>query len=112
MASLILSHLVNGIVDSIETSGLSVLSDTELILACTSLGSSTLLQIGLSVPYALAQQLSETRSMVGLLESITLECLSNLRITLTIGLTSHSQIHTNLATLTIEVSTQVVDHLL
>ena len=55
MTGLVLSHLVNGVVDSIETSSLGVLSNTELILASTSLGSSTLLQIGLGVPYALAQ---------------------------------------------------------
>ena len=50
--------------------------------------------------------------MVGLFESVALEGLGNLGITLTIGLTSHSQIHTNLTTLTIEVCTQVVDHFL
>ena len=113
MTGLVLSHLMNGVVDSIETSSFGILGNAELILASTSLCSSTLLQIGLGIgPYNLAQQLSETRSMVGLLESIALESLSNLRIALTIGLTSHSQILTYLATLAIEVSTQVINHLL
>ena len=54
MTGLVLSHLVNGVVDSIETCSLSVLGNTELILTSTSLSSSTLLQIGLRIPYALA----------------------------------------------------------
>ena len=60
MTSLVLSHLVNGVVDSVETSSLSVLGNAELILASTSLSSSALLQIGLGVPYYLAQQLSKS----------------------------------------------------
>ena len=112
MTGLVLSHFVYGVVDGIETGSLGVLGNTELILASTCLGSSTLLKVGLGVPYNLAQQFSETRGVVGLLESIALEGLGNLGITLTIGLTSHSQIHTNLAALTIEMGTQVVNHLL
>ena len=50
--------------------------------------------------------------MVCLLEGIALESLSNLRIALAVSLTGHSQIHTYLATLTIEVVAQVVNHLL
>lgn len=60
MTGLVLRHLVHGVVDSIESGSLSVLGNTELILASTSLGSSALLQIGLGVPYDLAQQLSKT----------------------------------------------------
>ena len=112
MTGLVLSHLVYGVVDSVETSSLSVLGNTELILASTSLSSSTLLQIGLGIPNTLTQQLSETRSMICLLKSITLKCLSNLRITLTISLTSHCQIHTYLTTLAIKMVTQIVNHLL
>ena len=59
MTGLVLGHLVNGIVDSIETSSLGILGDAELILASTSLSSSTLLQIGLGIPNALAQELSK-----------------------------------------------------
>ena len=55
MTSLILSHLVNSVVDSIETSSLSILSDTELIFASTSLGSSTLLKVSLGIPYELTK---------------------------------------------------------
>ena len=59
MTSLVLSHLMNSVVDSIEASSLGILSDAELIFASTSLSSSTLLQVSLGVPYALAQQLSK-----------------------------------------------------
>ena len=112
VTSLVLSHLVNGIVDCVETGSLGVLGNAELVLASTSFSSGTLLQIGLGVPNALAQQLSETAGVVCLLEGIALESLSNLRIALAVCLTSHSQIHTNLTTLTVEVVAQVVNHLL
>ena len=111
MTGLILCHFMNGIMDSVETCSLSVLSNAELIFASTSLSSSTLLQIGLSIPNALAQQFCETRSMVSLLKSITLESLGNLRIALAIGLTSHCEVHTDFATLAIEVVAQVLNHL-
>ena len=50
--------------------------------------------------------------MLSLFESIALEGLCNLGIALAVSLTAHSQIHANLAALTIEVVAQVVDHLL
>ena len=112
MTSLVLRHLMHSVVDRIEASHLCVLSDTELILASTSLGSSALLQIRLGIPYALTQQLSKLGSVLSLLECIALKRLGDLGITLTISLTTHGQIHTNLTALTIEVVTQVVDHLL
>ena len=112
MTGLVLGHLVNGVVDSVETSGLGVLGDAELILAGTSLSSSTLLEVRLGVPYALTQQLCKTRGVVGLLESITLESLSDLGIALAVSLTGHGQIHTYLTALAIEMVAQVIDHLL
>ena len=66
MTGLVLGHLVNGVVDSIETSGLGVLGNTELILAGTSLSGSTLLQVRLRIPYALTQQLSKTAGVISL----------------------------------------------
>ena len=50
--------------------------------------------------------------MLSLLESITLVSLSNFRITLTVSLTAHCEIHANLGALTVEVSLKVLDHLL
>ena len=50
--------------------------------------------------------------MVSLLKSIALESLGYLGITLTVGLACHSQVHAYLAALTIEVGTQVINHLL
>ena len=96
MASLVLSHLMNGVVDSVRALLLSQLSDAELVLASTLLGSDASLEIALSVAQYLAQELSETASVVSLLVSIALVSLCYLRIALTVGLTSHSEIHTNL----------------
>ena len=55
MTSLILCHLVNGVVNSIETSSLCILGDTELIFASTSLSSCTLLKVCLCIPYTLTK---------------------------------------------------------
>ena len=112
VTGLVLGHLVNSVVDGVETGGLGVLGDTELILAGTSLSSGTLLQVRLRIPDTLTQQFSETTGVVSLLESIALEGLGNLGIALTVSLTGHGQIHTDLAALTIEVVTQVLNHLL
>ena len=111
VTSLILGHLVNSIVDSVEAGSLGVLGNAELVFTSTSLSSSTLFQIGLRIPYTLTQQLGKTAGVVCLLESIALECLSDLGITFTVSLTGHCQIHTNLATLTVEVVAQVLNHL-
>ena len=111
VTSLILGHFMNGIVDSVKTGGLGVLGNAELVFTSTSLSGSTLFQIGLRIPYTLTQQLGKTAGVVCLLESIALECLSYLRITFTVCLTGHCQIHTNLATLTVEVVAQVLNHL-
>ena len=43
VASLVLSHFVNGVVDGIEAGSLGVLGNAELVFASTSLSSSTLL---------------------------------------------------------------------
>ena len=60
MTGLVLGHLMNGVVDSVETSGLGILGNTELILAGTSLSSGALLKVRLGIPYALTQQFCET----------------------------------------------------
>ena len=49
--------------------------------------------------------------MLCLFPSVTLESLSNLWITLTVCLTAHSQIHTNLCALTIKVGSKIFDNL-
>ena len=53
VTSLILGHLVNGVMNSIEAGSLGVLGNAELVFTSTSLSSSTLLQIGLRIPYTL-----------------------------------------------------------
>ena len=103
---------MNGVVDSVKAGNLGILGNAELVLTGTSLGGSTLLQIGLRVPYALAQQLGKLSCMLSLLKSVALESLGNLRIALTVSLTRHGQIHTHLAALAVEVVAQVVNHLL
>ena len=49
--------------------------------------------------------------MLSLLQCIAVESLGNLRIALAVSLTSHSNVHTDLATLTIIVVAQLLNHL-
>ena len=96
MTSLILGHLVHGVVDGIEVGSLGSLGDVELALASATLSLSTLLEVGLGVPYKVADELAELSCMLGLLESVAIESLANLGITLTVCLARHGQIHTYL----------------
>ena len=111
MAGLILGHFMNGVVDSIEASLFGSHGNTVFLFTGTCFGCRTLLKIGLSVEHALAEEFSETTGMVGLFKTIATEGFSDLRIALAVSLAGHSQIHTYLAALTIEVCTQVVNHL-
>ena len=110
MASLVLSHFVYGIVDGIESSGLGILGNAELIFASTSLSSSTLLEVSLGVPYTLTKQFCKTTGMVSLLKGITLEGFCYLGITLAISLTGHGQIHTDFTTLTVKMIAEILNH--
>ena len=96
MACLILAHLMNSVMDSIEVLLLSESCDPHLVLACSLLSKHSLLNVGLGVPYALSEELSELSCMLSLLPCISLECLSDLRITLSVCLTAHSEVHSYL----------------
>ena len=69
------------------------------------------LEVALGVTQNLTQQLCEARSVVCLLESIALVSLCYFRIALTVSLTCHGQVHTYLATLTVEVVFQTLDNI-
>lgn len=69
VASLILSHLMNCVVDSVKVLSLSVLSDTHLVSICTSLCVHTLLKVSLGIPYHVAEELSKLSSMLSLFVS-------------------------------------------
>ena len=112
MTCLVLSHLVNGVVDGIPVLSLGVLGDAELILAGTGLSVHALLEVGLGIPDYVTEQLCELGSMLSLLPGIALEGISYLGITLAIGLTAHGQIHTYLGALARKVGIEILDHFL
>ena len=103
MTSLILSHLVNGVVYGVKVLLLSELCKTELILASAALSVHTLEEVGLGVPNYLTEELCELSSVLCLLPSVALVSLSDLWITLAVCLTAHSKVHTYLCTLTHKV---------
>ena len=112
VTSLVLCHLVNGVVDSIEVKSLCTLCNAELVGTCTRLSHHALLKVGLSVPNNVAKKLCKLSSVLSLFPSIALESLSNLGLTLAVGLARHSKIHTHLSALTVEVSVKVLNHFL
>ena len=94
MASLITSHLMNAIMKRIKIIHLGNLGSFKLICAGSLLSSHTNFNIGLCVVQnRLAKELSITCCMASFLHSIVLKSTGYLGITLTVSLTSHSQIH-------------------
>ena len=113
MTGLILCHLVDGVVDSVEVQSLSLLGQVHLAGAGTALGLCTHHQVLLgAVGDDLAQQLGETGSMICLLVGIALVSLGDLGVALTLSHASHCQVHTDLAALALEVGAQTIDDLL
>ena len=112
MASLVLGHLMNGVMDSIEVQCFGTLGDAQFVLTCTGFCQHTLLHIGLGVPNDITQQLGKLGAMLGLFKGILTECCGNLRITLAVSLTGHRQIHAYFSSLAHEMSVQVFLHLL
>ena len=111
MTSLILAHLMNSIMDSIEVLLLSQSCDPHLVLARSLLSKHSLLNVSLCVPYALSEELSELSCMLSLLPCISLECLCDLRITLSVCLTAHSEVHSYLRALSSKVITKTLKDL-
>ena len=95
MASLIFSHFVYGIVDSVKTSYLSILGNTELVLTSSSLCSCTLLQIGLGIPNTLSKELCKLSSVLSLFVSSLLPVETYLGIAFSVSDSCHAEIHTN-----------------
>ena len=112
VACLVLCHFVNSVVDSVETFCLGTLSDFHLAIAGTAFCLSTLLEVGLGVPYAVANEFGETACVVSLFESIALESLCDFGIALTVCLARHSEIHTNLSAFAFKVSLQAIHDVL
>jgi len=106
VACLVLSHLMHGVVDSIEVESLSLLGNFHLTCAGTSLGFHALLEVCLGVPNTFANQFGETAGVVSLFESITLESFSDFGIALAVGLAAHGQIHAYLGAFAFEVGLQ------
>ena len=81
MTSLVLCHLMDGIVDRIQIQGLCLLGQVHLAGACAALSLSTHHQVLLgAVGHDLAQQLSETGCVVSLFVGIALVSLSDLGV--------------------------------
>ena len=98
------------IVDSIQIQSLSTSCDTFLIFTCTLLSIFTFLQVSFCIPNTVTQQFCKFRSMFSFFPSIAFESFSNFRITFTVSLTAHSQIHTNFCTFTHKVVVQIFNH--
>ena len=108
VASLVASHLMNGVMDRVKVQLFCTFGNILFVLASTGLSHHTFLKVRLGIPNELTEQLSEARSVISLLECVTAESLSDLRIALAVGLTSHSQILSYFGALTHKVCTQTI----
>src|SRR5699024_8176774 len=109
---LVLSHLVNGVMDSVQVQLLGQSSQLHLAVAGAVLSVHTHLQVGLGgIGQNLAQQLGELGSMLGLLEGVALPGLGDLGVTLAVSPAAHGQVHTSLGALAVEVLAQALDDL-
>ena len=111
MAGLVASHLVYGVVDSVEVKFLGTLSNTSLVVASSALSVHALFEVGLRVPYAVAKEFCKFSSVLSLFPSVALERLSNFGIAFAVCLAAHGQVHTNFCTFAHEVVVEVLDHL-
>ena len=108
----VLGHLVNGVVDGVVAELLGPCGDGELAFAGTGLGLVTLLKVGLGVPDNVSEKLGELGGVLSLLEGVPLERLGDLRIALTLGLTAHREIHSDLRALSVEMILEALDNFL
>ena len=112
MASFVLCHFVNSVVDGIQIGSLGSLGNVQFASSGATFSLGTLLQVGLGVPYHVTNQLAELGSMLGLFQCIATECLTDFRITLAVCLTGHSQIHTHLGAFALKMGLQASHNLL
>ena len=80
VTGLVFSHLMHGVVDSVEILCLGVLRDAHLVGICTCLSVHALLKVGLGVPNHLAEKFRELGGMFSLFPCVTLECVGHLGI--------------------------------
>ena len=110
MASLVLSHLVNRIMDSIETELLCERCELFLASASAVLCIDTHREVLLrAVRQDLAEELSEFGSVLSLLKSVALVSLCDFRITFTVSLAAHSEVHADFRALAREVLAETLD---
>ena len=111
VASLVLGHFVNGVVDGVEVSLLGVGGDAHLVGVGAGFSHHALVEVGLGVPHAVTEELGELGGVLGLFPSVALEGFGDFGIPLAVGLTRHCQVHTDLGALTHEMGVEVLDHL-
>ena len=108
VAGLVASHLVHGVVDGIEASGLGALGKIGLAGGGAVLGLNAHLEVLLGgVGHDLAQELGELGGMLGLLVGSLLPVQADLGIALAMSDASHGQVHTDLGALALKVGAQV-----
>ena len=108
VAGLVASHLVHGVVDGIEASGLGALGKIGLAGGGAVLSLNAHLEVLLGgVGHDLAQELSELGGMLGLLVGSLLPVQADLGIALAMSDASHGQVHTDLGALALKVGAQV-----
>ena len=112
MAGFVFCHFVNRVVDGVIAQFLGFGGNCQLALAGTGFRHHSLVQVGLGVPDNLSEELGELGCVLCLLESVALEGIGNLRVSLALRLAAHCQVHSNLGAFSVEVVTQALHYFL
>ena len=113
VAGLVASHLVHGVVDGIETSGLGALGKIGLAGGGAVLGLNAHLEVLLgAVGDDLAQKLGKLCGVLSLFPGGLLPVQAYLGVTLAVGDAGHGQIHADLGALAFKIHAQASDYLI
>ena len=112
MAGFVFCHFVDCVVDGVIAQFLGLGGNCELALAGAGLCHHPLVEVGLGVPDNLSEELCELGGVLGLFEGVALEGVCNFRISLTLCLTAHGEVHSYLCALSVEIVAEALNYLL
>lgn len=107
---LVLSHLVDCVVDGVEVAFLGVACDAHFVFAGSAFGDHTFLEVGLGVPDDFSEEFGEFGAVFGFFEGVAFEGFGDFRIAFAVGLAAHSEIHSDFRRLAEEVCVEVLNH--
>ena len=111
MSCLVLSHLMNRIMNGIQILSFGIFSNTEFVFTSPGFCHHTLLQVGFRIPYDISQKFGKFGGVFSFFECISFKCFCNLRIAFTIRLATHGKIHADFRAFSHEMCIEIFFYL-